>query len=229
MIKQIAATIALFAAFAVATPEVSAQGATVRGQTGSFGRSTNTTNNYRFPNSTYTTNQALPRVPQAGLGGVAPIFGPTGRNGLPVTSLDSFVLNAGGSAELIYGDEGTDSPPPYFEFTTAHRIQRGIRQNGLTTGHGSYMPDAWGGDEFVDGPEWSQSAQSGGGNYWALQGASAGNGMRDMGTNQGGVNFGANGSTGPQGQTLNGSATQASQPVVDQYLNDMQNQNGSGF
>jgi hypothetical protein len=72
--------------------------------------------------------------------------------GLPPTSLDSFVTNAGGQAELIYGDEGTDSIPPYFEFDQTHRIIRGINgidYQGLTTGHGSMLPNAWGGDEFV--------------------------------------------------------------------------------
>jgi len=57
---------------------------------------------------------------------------------------------------LIYGDENI----PYEEFTREHRIERGItgeRREGLTTGHGSYLPDAFGGDEFVDGPEWSHS------------------------------------------------------------------------
>jgi hypothetical protein len=76
--------------------------------------------------------------------------------GLPVTSMDSFVLNAGGSAEAIYGDEGVDGPPPYFGFSADHRIDAGIqgqRSAGLTTGHGSIMPDAWGGDEFI-GQEW---------------------------------------------------------------------------
>lgn len=78
------------------------------------------------------------------------------RNGLAPTQLDSFVHNAGGNAEAIYGDEDI----PYDEFTEDHRIERGItgtRRAGLTTGHGSYLPDAWGGDEYVDGPEWSQS------------------------------------------------------------------------
>jgi len=81
-------------------------------------------------------------------------------NGLPATSMDSFVYQAGGSAELIYGDEGTDDIPPYFEFTKDHRINAGIfgqRSAGLTTGHGSYLPDAWGGDEWVKGPEFDQS------------------------------------------------------------------------
>lgn len=72
--------------------------------------------------------------------------------GLPPTSLDSFVTNAGGQAELIYGDEGVDSIPPYFEFDQSHRIIRGINGidfQGLTTDHGSMLPNAWGGDEFV--------------------------------------------------------------------------------
>jgi hypothetical protein len=149
---------------------------------GDFGRASRTTNNFRRADSEETTDQRIGwRLPMTGLGGTAPVFGPTGantgggifgflqgftmRNRLPVTSLDSFVLNAGGNAEAIYGDEGADGLPPYFEFTTAHRINTGItgaRDAGLTTGHGSYLPDAWGGDEFVDGPEWSQSGANGG-------------------------------------------------------------------
>jgi hypothetical protein len=73
-------------------------------------------------------------------------------NGLPQTSLDSFVYEAGGMAELIYGDEGVDTIPPYFEFDQTHRINVGItgaRAQGLTTGHSSMLPNAWGGDEFV--------------------------------------------------------------------------------
>ncbi|HEY9755795.1 MAG TPA: hypothetical protein V6C97_11580 [Oculatellaceae cyanobacterium] len=80
-------------------------------------------------------------------------------HGLPPTSMDSFVYEAGGMAESIYGDEGTTDIPPYFGFDASHRINAGIagtRAAGLTTGHGSYLPDAWGGDEFV-GPEWSMS------------------------------------------------------------------------
>jgi hypothetical protein len=86
------------------------------------------------------------------------------RNGLPPTRMDSFVANAGASADLIYGDEGTDTYPPYFGFTYEHRINAGItgiRDAGLTTGHGSYMPCANGADEFIapgnPGGEWSRS------------------------------------------------------------------------
>ncbi|CAN5372687.1 hypothetical protein BH10CYA1_BH10CYA1_20250 [soil metagenome] len=81
------------------------------------------------------------------------------RLGLPPTSMDSFVRQAGGNADLIYGDEGVVDIPPYDYFDPIHRINAGIydtRRKGLTTGHGSYLPDAWGGDEFT-GNEWSQS------------------------------------------------------------------------
>jgi hypothetical protein len=83
------------------------------------------------------------------------------RNGLPATTMDSFVNEAGWSQDLIYGDEGTDWIPPYFGFTYEHRINAGIfdqSDEGLTTGHGSYMPSAWGADEFLAPPgEWSES------------------------------------------------------------------------
>src|SRR5262249_8079754 len=82
------------------------------------------------------------------------------RNGLPATTQDSFVYQAAGQAELIYGDEGVADIPPYFEFTKDHRINSAIfRQTdmGLTTGHGSLLPDGWGGDEFVKGPEFDVS------------------------------------------------------------------------
>jgi hypothetical protein len=63
---------------------------------------------------------------------------------LPPTTTDSFVNNAAGSAELIYGDEGTDGLPPYYGFTPEHYIGSGIYSIGLTTGHGSLLPSAWG-------------------------------------------------------------------------------------
>lgn len=75
---------------------------------------------------------------------------------LPPTTLDSFVANAGGAAEMIYGDEGTDGLPPLSGFDKGSRINSGITSPGLTTGHGSMMPDAWGGDEFT-GNEWDMS------------------------------------------------------------------------
>ncbi len=90
------------------------------------------------------------------------------RNGLPPCTMDSFVHEAAGEAEHIYGDEGTTSIPPYMGFSTVHRINNGIfniRDKGLTTGHGSYLPDAWGADEFLAPPggmefSWRQQRQS---------------------------------------------------------------------
>lgn len=83
------------------------------------------------------------------------------RNGLPPTTLDSFVYEAGGHAEHIYGDEGVNGLPPYMGFGKAHRINAGImdqRDAGLTTGHGSFMPDATGKDEILAAPgEWGRS------------------------------------------------------------------------
>jgi hypothetical protein len=116
------------------------------------------------------------------------------RNGLPQTSMDSFVYEAKGQADAIYGDEGDVGLPPYDEYTKEHRINAGIfdrRNAGLTTGHGSYLPDATGGDEWVDGPEWSQSGANGG-----------------NGNVPGGFNIGLGGlgnlGIGPGGAQLNG-------------------------
>jgi hypothetical protein len=86
------------------------------------------------------------------------------RNGLPAVSMDSFVYEAAEHAEHIYGDEGIDGPPPYECFEKLHRINTGIldqRDAGLTTGHGSYLPDAAGRDEFLGAPEFSMSGPQG--------------------------------------------------------------------
>lgn len=85
------------------------------------------------------------------------------RNGLPQTSLDSFVTEAGEHKEHIYGDEGVYGPPPYLSFSKVHRINTGImdqRDAGLTTGHGWYAPDSWGKDEFL-GQEWTLAGARG--------------------------------------------------------------------
>jgi hypothetical protein len=76
--------------------------------------------------------------------------------------MDSFVHQAGARAEDIYGDEGVHSKPPINGYTKKHRINAGITgvdDAGLTTGHGSYMPDAVGADEYLQGPngEWDLS------------------------------------------------------------------------
>jgi hypothetical protein len=197
MLKQTIATL-LAITFVYAAAPADAQAT----KTGAFGRTTRRSNNYRFPNAAATMNQQLPGVRQAGLGGLAPVFGGGGRNGLPRTELSGFVR--GGNAEAIYGDEGSDGPPPYFEFTAAHRIERGIRSNGLTTGHGSSLPAAWGGDEFCKGSEFSMAGQQGGGSVAATAGAAGGNGTRAMFPTQGGVNFGAAQAAAPQAQMLSG-------------------------
>lgn len=94
-------------------------------------------------------------------GGLARVNGPKqGPYGLPPTRLDSFVKESGGMAWQIYGDEGTYSIPPFFEFDPSHRIERGInggKAAGLTTSHGSPLPPAWGGDEFVKTEGFTQS------------------------------------------------------------------------
>ncbi len=60
---------------------------------------------------------------------------------LPKCTLDSFVHQArkSGMADLIYGDEGRNGPPPYSFFMT-------IQSGGVkaTTGHPSDAPSAWG-------------------------------------------------------------------------------------
>ncbi len=90
---------------------------------------------------------------------------------LPPCRLDSFVHQAGSAAEAIYGDEGIRTPPPFFGFGQQNRIASGFfgtRDQGLTTGHGSHMPSAWGADEFVSPPgEWCDSGPNNGRNVYS--------------------------------------------------------------
>jgi hypothetical protein len=113
--------------------------------------------------------------------------------GLPKVQTDSFVREAGAHAEHIYGDEGISGPPPYMGFNTAHRINTGImdiRDAGLTTGHGSYMPKAVGSDEFIAAPgEWGQSGYR---NHTSGSGFSD-DGLPTMGS------YGNSGNSGPGG------------------------------
>jgi hypothetical protein len=110
-------------------------------------------------NQTYATNQAPAQVAYVNSSNTGTQGGGGGFNtttytsldkvygrgqALPPTVMDSFVYNAAGSADLIYGDEGTTSIPPFFEFTEEHRINAGITSGGLTTGHASALPEAWG-------------------------------------------------------------------------------------
>ncbi len=88
---------------------------------------------------------------------------PVNSAGLPPTTLDSFVseANAIGQAEAIYGDEGSIYIPPDSNFDATHRIARGFdktTEHGLTTGHGSFLPSAWGYDGVRNPGEWSKSA-----------------------------------------------------------------------
>jgi hypothetical protein len=55
---------------------------------------------------------------------------------LPITNLDSIVAQSGYS-DIVFGDEGTEGPPPYSSFGT---IDAGIH---ATTGHKSDAPSAW--------------------------------------------------------------------------------------
>jgi hypothetical protein len=93
----------------------------------------------------------LPDLPEVTSGSVVPGggFAPgslaymvehhTGVGGaLPKTTLDSFVARSGYN-DFIYGDEGTEGPPPYSSFGT-------IGSGGVqaTTGHsGGGLPSAW--------------------------------------------------------------------------------------
>ncbi|MDX2106291.1 MAG: hypothetical protein SFY67_07805 [Candidatus Melainabacteria bacterium] len=76
------------------------------------------------------------RLHEARFGNLTPaVPGGGGRNGLPNIRLDSFVLNSGGLSKVIYGNEGTSGPPPYFGFSQAAQNQSGIPlyKNGLNT------------------------------------------------------------------------------------------------
>ncbi len=65
-----------------------------------------------------------------------------GMRSLPQTRLDSFVAQSGWR-DAIYGDEGTDGPPPYMAFPWFRHIEAGITSDKLTTGHKSDAPMAW--------------------------------------------------------------------------------------
>jgi hypothetical protein len=108
---------------------------------GQRGRTSSTTGGGMGANvrSSLTAKQIPRYLPAAGFGSIA------GRQfGLPQTNLDSFVAQAQGNAELIYGDEGEDGPPPYEYFMEENRIEAGINNSQLTTGHASDLPEAWG-------------------------------------------------------------------------------------
>ena len=158
MKKLFAKAMMLFLLTACSSPSSFAQSTA---DSGIYGNETNFTGEgaqgvggtYSLP----TYSQQPLAVPTA-LARVTPKIGMQGKNGLPPCQMDSFVHNAGGMADLIYGDEGTDGPPPYSSFTAIHRIEAGIfgdTREGLTTGHATNLPSAWGNDEFL-GAEWSK-------------------------------------------------------------------------
>ncbi len=135
-------------------------------RTAAYGRTAQPT--FPGPNSGRSIYRRQIPLPGANMGGLAPqivfrdnLMGSQVRNGLPPTKMDSFVVNARVNAEHIYGDESTTyGPPPYMSFSETHRINAGItkdRSTGLTTGHSSILPDAWGRDEIMGAPEFSRS------------------------------------------------------------------------
>lgn len=92
-------------------------------------------------------------------------------SGLPATNWGKSIASAGDNqyaGSHVYGDEGAAGVPPYFEFSKSQRVALGLNAaaaprpdssagSALKSGHGSYLPDAFGGDEFVDGKDWSTS------------------------------------------------------------------------
>lgn len=57
---------------------------------------------------------------------------------LPNTKLDSFVLNSGGLAQAIYGEEDHSGPPPYFGPGQNTGLGRGILYSGGFDGEQRY-------------------------------------------------------------------------------------------
>lgn len=90
---------------------------------------------------------------------------------LPPTSFGKSISSPGDNAYMAshgYGDEGAASLPPYFEFSASQRVALGLNTKAsMSPGvkrnerrAGSYLPEAWGGDEFVDSKDWSSSGAS---------------------------------------------------------------------
>jgi hypothetical protein len=103
-----------------------------------FGTEGNTTQPYVATTSRATGNQSLATLPKCTTAQFGYVNG--GPGFLPSTSLDSFVANAGGNAETIYGDEGAKLS----DFDTINRGIQGQTAAGLTTGHqDSSLPSAW--------------------------------------------------------------------------------------
>lgn len=116
----------------------------------SAGSQGNTTQGYKAMPSMRTGNQSLASLPVCTTAQFGYVAG--GAPGtLPPTSMDSFVANAGGNAETIYGDEGgsngadgSNGMPPLSNFDTIDSGIQGQTAAGLTTGHhDASLPSAW--------------------------------------------------------------------------------------
>ena len=99
--------------------------------------------NYPVSQTEHTSTQGAgspngPNIKTTTMSTLDKVYG--GSLSLPPTVLDSFVQNAGGQAFQIYGDEGTNGPPPLNNF---NYINDGIKSGGLTTGHQSGLPSSW--------------------------------------------------------------------------------------
>jgi hypothetical protein len=151
MSKKSSAVIFSMVAF-LSCPAFAYTGQNYAGATGAQARLTSTTGgSYGWTQPTSANSVTLPRATMSGVARV-----PQGYAGLPPVSMDSFVQQAGGYRERIYGDEGA-----YIKgFQRENRIDAGIyydRNAGLTTGHQSMLPSAWGADEFIGDSEPSMS------------------------------------------------------------------------
>ncbi|MBX9695462.1 MAG: hypothetical protein K2Z81_23960 [Cyanobacteria bacterium] len=215
--KKLLVAILSIATIQVLPPSADAAPAASQARPGNKRSSTRSTNMMGRSNALKTAAQRL-AIRSAGFGGLAPVFGGGGRNGLPKTQLDSFVRDSGMNP-AIYGDEGSNGIPPFMEFTPQHRIERGISSSGLTTGHASSLAPAWGGDEFVDNEGTTQSGgSSGGGSPANWNGGGGGGGANLRGDMSGPGKRGGSRGQGEVGMNQN-------QPDVDNNGRPRRNDN----
>ena len=99
----------------------------LRGATGTFGRVLTETNNLGRADALTTAKQALSTLPRtAGFGGLTPILGPRGRNGLPLQSWIVLSKPAGTTSIFM---EMKELLCRRCQSSPASRIQRGIEGN----------------------------------------------------------------------------------------------------
>lgn len=90
---------------------------------------------------------------------------------MPLSTFGKSIASPGDNAYMAshsYGDEGSAGLPPYFEFSASQRVALGLNTKAsMSPGvkrnerrAGSYLPEAWGGDEFVNSKDWSSSGAS---------------------------------------------------------------------